>query len=86
MPAATPAVGPGGGGEGKGEDRWGWGHTRILYKAPKDCVYKALEGACSFENLKDLEVVPHFDMLSSMDIKINREIPNQSKPPKPRFD
>ena len=30
LSAAAAAVGPGGG------DRLGWGHVRILYKAPKD--------------------------------------------------
>ena len=39
---AAAAVGPGrGGGQGgggRGGDRLGWGHIRILYKAPKDYI------------------------------------------------
>ena len=37
--AAAAAVGPGGGwgdGGGRGGDKLGWGHIRILYKAPTD--------------------------------------------------
>ena len=55
-PPPPPPWGPGGQG-GEGGIECGGDTSGYYTKSQK--TYKALEGTCSFERLKDLEVVPH---------------------------